>query len=147
MIVRLSRCRPSCFRHFRPQPREFCVQRVLVRQQSGQLFVLVTQLRPQLLQLLQRLPGNRSRLRQQGRIKRQPGCRTALAPIRMSKPVAHMKQLPDCDNGIAVRNWSMLMHRPIAQRHNHLRLVEHCITGDLFERRFMDQRRDIVLIR
>ena len=65
----------------------------------------------------------------------------------MSQPVANMKQLPDCNDGIAFRNRSMMMHRPVAQRDNHLGLIEHCITGDLLERRFVDQSRDIVLIR
>ena len=41
----------------------------------------------------------------------------------------------------------MMMNRPVAQRDNHLRLIEHRITSRLLERRFMNQSRDIVLIR
>ena len=133
-------------REFGSQPLQLFIQRIFIGQQLRQFLVFVPQLGRKLLQLFQRLTWHRSRSRQRCRVKCQSGLWTILTSVRMRQPVADMKQFLHRDFGIALRNRPMMMHGPVSQRHNHFGLIEDRITGNLLERRLMNQRGDIVLV-
>jgi len=132
-------------RHFLSKSLDFFVELFLVGKDNRELFILFLERLFQPLKLIQRLRRNRRRGKQAG-IELQSAIWPIARRIESSEPVAEVKQLANRLLGIVIGDRPVRVDGTIAERDDDLRLGKDRFTGDLFESRFVNQRRDIVLI-
>ncbi len=133
--------------HLGPRALHLLVERGLVGEQRCKVLVLLAQARFQRLQPLGRLRRHPSRSRQRGCIESEVRSRPPHAPVAAREPVGDVEQLTHRRQRVRLRYRAQAVHRAITQRIDHPRLAEHRLARGLLEARFVDQRRQVVLVR
>ena len=129
------------------QALQFRIQRIPVGQNLRQLLIAFAQALFKLQQLIDRLLGQWRGLGQQVGIEEQSRSRTPRAAISPGQPVGDMEQFAQGNQRVGRKDGPMAVDRLVAQRGDHLGLVEDRLANRLLETRFVDQRRKIVLVR
>jgi RNase P/RNase MRP subunit p29 len=132
--------------HLGAQALQLVVERRLVGQQDGELFVPLGKIDLELAQLLERPLRNRG-ARQRVGIEGQVRRRARVSRVSVGEPVTHVKQFADRRQRIGRLHRPRAVHGLIAQRVDDPRLAEHRLARRGLEGRLVDERTQAVLVR
>ncbi len=115
--------------------------------QPERFLVTVSKLGGQALQLFLRLLRHRAGLRQSAGVEGEVGGRPGLARVGVREPVANVEQLTHRYHSVLRLDRLRAVHRLVAKLHDEPRLGEHRRAGRGLERRLVEERAQVVLIR